>query len=152
MKYTRATKEFKKTIFEIVQKTITTVYPKYYPSEVVKFFSELHSEERIGRDIEEGNVGILLCNDNVVGTGSYKDNHITRIYVLPDFQKCGYGSYIMQCIEQEIALNYNKVFLEASLPACCIYEKAGYKTVQHKKWEVENGAILVYEIMEKELL
>ena len=92
MKYIRATKECKKDIYQLVQKTITTIYPKYYPKEVVDFFCELHSEENIERDIEEGNVGVLLCNENIVGTGSYKDNHITRIYVSPDYQKIGRAS------------------------------------------------------------
>lgn len=151
MKYIRATKEYKKDIYQLVQQTITTIYPQYYPNEIVNFFSKLHSEESIVRDIDEGNVGVLLCNENVVGTGSYKDNHITRIYVLPDFQKCGCGSFIMQCIEQEIALRFDTVYLDASLPASCLYERRGYKTVQHKRWEVKNGVVLVYEIMEKEL-
>ena len=32
---------------------------------------------------------------------------------------------------------------------CHLYETLGYKTSYHDKWEVENGVILVYEVMEK---
>ena len=59
---------------------------------------------------------------------------------------------IPQSIEQEIAKNYSKVSLDASLPAVHLYESLGYRTVSHEKYPVDNDAILVYEIMEKELI
>ena len=42
-------------------------------------------------------------------------------------------------------------WLEASLPACLLYEHRGYRTVRHDRWPLENGVVLVYEIMEKTL-
>ena len=33
--------------------------------------------------------------------------------------------------------------------AAQLYEKLGYRTVKHERFSVENGVILVYEIMEK---
>lgn len=151
MDYTKATEKDIDQIFLIVQDTIQTIYPKYYPKEVVDFFCELHSKESIAEDIKEGFVGILRDDDMIVGTGSYKDNHITRVYVKPECQGKGYGSYIMQCLENEISLKYDTVNLDASLPASHLYEKRGYQTIAHKKWNVENGKILAYEIMEKSL-
>ena len=68
------------------------------------------------------------------------------------FLVVGYGTYLMQSIEQEIAKNYSKVSLDASLPAVHLYESLGYRTVSHEKYPVDNDAILVYEIMEKELI
>lgn len=53
------------------------------------FFCELHNRENIAKDIENGNVGILLVDGQIVGTGSYDGNHITRVYVLPEFQSKG---------------------------------------------------------------
>lgn len=126
-----------------------TIYPKYYPKEVVTFFCQLHNKTNIMKDIKHGNVRMLIDNNQLIGTGSYQDDHITRVYVNPDFQKQGYGSYIMQNLENEIALHYNSVYLDASLPARHMYEKRGYKTIKHEKWDVENGVVLVYEIMQK---
>ena len=151
MKYIKAVTADIDIIYNLVQKTIRTIYPKYYPSEVVEFFGNLHCKENIGKDIKAGNVGILIDDDNIVGTGSYMENHITRVYVKPEHQGQGYGSYIIQHLEDEIAKNYNKAYLDASLPACSIYEHRGYETVRHDKWKCKNGAILVYEIMEKRL-
>lgn len=151
MEYIKATENDAKKIYELVQDTIETIYPKYYPKEVVDFFCELHSEENIRKDIERGLVGILRNENVVVGTGCYKDNHITRVYVSPAYQGKGYGSYIMQCLEEQIGLKYDTVYLDASLPASHLYESRGYQTIKHERWEVENGVILVYEVMEKRL-
>ena len=151
MEYKKATLQESESIYEMVQTTIKTGYPKYYPKEVVDFFCEHHSLENILRDIENGVVGVLIDNDRMVGTGCYQDNHITRVYVLPEFQGRGYGSFIMEQLEDIIAVEFDKVFLDASLPACHLYEKRGYQTIRHDRWDVENGVVLVYEIMEKEL-
>lgn len=149
MEYIKATNKNIEGVFHIVQSTVKTIYPKYYPKEVVDFFCELHNRENITADIENGNVGILMVDNQIVGTGSHVGNHITRVYVLPEFQGKGYGSFIMQCLEDEIAETYNLVQLDASLPACFLYEHREYHTVKHEKLMVENEVILVYEIMEK---
>ena len=93
-----------------------------------------------------------MIDNVIVGTGCHKNNHITRVYIKPQYQGKGYGSNIMQCLEDEIARNYDSVNLDASLPACRLYEKRGYKTIKHENYEVGNGVILVYEIMEKHFL
>lgn len=152
LKYIKATPKDADQIFKLVQDTILTIYPKYYPKEVVDFFCEHHNKGNIIKDIESGSVSILLNEEGVmVGTGSYQENHITRVYVAPAFQGQGYGSYIMQCLENEIGAKYDKVCLDASLPASQLYENRGYNTVKHEKHMVENGVVLVYEIMEKQL-
>lgn len=151
MKYIKATKQDLEQITALVQETIQTIYPKYYPKEVVDFFCQLHCTENIRKDVEDGRVGIVKADNEIVGTGCFKENHITRVYVKPSNQRNGYGSYIMQCLEQEIGLQYDTVNLDASLPACCLYEKRGYKTLRHERMNVENGVVLVYEVMEKRL-
>lgn len=139
MKYIKAVIADIDIIYNLVQETIRTIYPKYYPSEIVEFFCNLHCKENIEKDIKEGNVGILIIDDNIVGTGSYIENHITRVYVKPEHQGRGYGSYIIHYLENEIAKNYNKAYLDASLPACSIYEHRGYETIHHDKWKWLNG-------------
>lgn len=151
MEYIKATESDTEEIFRIVQDTIKTIYPRYYPQEVVDFFCELHCRENICKDIAAGFVGVLRDDDGIVGTGCYKDDHITRVYVKPEYHGKGYGSYIMQCLENEISVKYDMAYLDASLPASHLYEKRGYQTIQHEKWDVENGRVLVYEIMSKSL-
>lgn len=152
MEYVKATEKDSAQIANLVKDTIQVIYPRYYPKEVVDFFCELHRKENISSDITSGFVGVLRHDNMVVGTGCYKENHITRVYVKAQCQGKGYGSYIMQCLENQIRLQYDSVYLDASLPASCFYEKRGYQTVNHKQWNVENGKILVYEVMSKSLL
>ena len=151
MEYITASEEQAEQIFAVVQETIKTIYPKYYPKEVVDFFCHHHNLEIIKRGIDSQRVGILTENQTIIGTGCYEENHITRVYVLPEYQRKGFGSYILHCLEYEISKSYDTVCLDASLPACQLYEKRGFATVEHCKCTVDNDAVLVYEIMEKKL-
>ena len=151
MKYIRATSDMANDIQNVLHTAITTIYPKYYPKEVVDFFCRHHSKEHILKGIVSGNMGVLVDNDVIVGTGCFDGNHITGVYVLPAYQNQGCGSYIMNCLEKEISKIYDTVILDASLSAACLYEHRGYKTVGHGRYELENDVKLFYEIMEKKL-
>lgn len=150
MLYQTATTEETESVYNLVQHTIKTIYPNYYPAEVVDFFCGHHSLDAIRQDVEKGNVSVLIEDDTIVGTGSFQENHITRVYVLPEYQGRGYGTYIMQQIEAEISKRYDSVQLDASLPAAHLYEKLGYQTIRHERYPVANGVILAYEVMEKQ--
>lgn len=151
MNYELAKPKDLQTIYDIVQHTIKTIYPKYYPIEVVNFFCELHSREAIENDIESGYVSVLKIDGNIVATGSFTDNHITRVYVLSEHQKKGYGTFIIKNIEAQISEKYDTAYLDASLPAAALYDKLGFATVKHERYPVENGVIFAYEVMQKEL-
>ena len=151
MTYELAIIEELQAVYDIVQHTIKTVYPKFYPTEVVDFFCNHHSIDAIRNDIENGYVSVLKVDDEIVGTGCFIDDHITRVYVLPEHQKKGYGTFIIKSIEASILSKYDKAYLDASLPAARLYEKLGFKTIKHEQYPVENEVILAYEIMEKEL-
>jgi GNAT superfamily N-acetyltransferase len=124
------------------------VYPDYYPKEV---FCSYHSREAIQADIEGGKVWVLFADGVLAGTGSREDNHVKRVFVSSAFQGKGYGSFIMQQLEDRIGEEYDEAQLDSSLCAVQLYEKRGYHTVSHEKLAVENGAILVYIVMKKDL-
>ena len=150
MKYLTATADMADAIYDILHTTIKSVYSLYYPHEVVDFFCNHHSREHIVEGVASGNMGVLMDDDNnIVGTGCYYDNMITGVYVLPDHQKKGYGTFIMDHLEEEISKKFDTVTLDSSLAAVFLYEKRGYKTVGHGKYDLDNDVKLVYEIMEK---
>ena len=130
MEYTKATIDDMEEFYDLVQNTIQEVYPKYYPEEVVRFFSQQHCWENLERDLEEERIYILQDGECVIGAGSFEGNHITRVFVRK-------------------AREYESVRLEATLPAVIMFEKRGYRTIRHEKWTVRNGAVLVYPVMEK---
>lgn len=151
MKYIKANTSHTEKIYNLIQDTIKTIYPRYYPQEVVEFFCNHHNIDNIIADIKNGNTYIILDNGTIVGTGNCIDNHITRVFVSPNYQGNGFGSYIMTQLEKEISKKYSDAILDASLAASRLYEHRGYKTVSHEQIEVENSRILIYEIMKKEL-
>ena len=104
-------------IYNVLHTTIQTVYPKYYPKEVVDFFCHHHSKEHILDGIASGNMGVLTEDNVIVGTGCFDGNHITGVYVLPSCQKQGFGSQILNILESKIMQNHSVCVLEASLPA-----------------------------------
>ncbi len=152
MEFKLAKKSDAEKVYTLVQETIKVVYPKYYLKEIVGMFCEFHSLENIIKDIEAGNTYILVENEEIIGTGTKIENHITRVYVLPRYQKRGYGTFIMNQLEELIKEKYDCADIDASLPACRLYMHLGYQTVDHGIWECKNGVIQVYEIMKKQLI
>lgn len=136
-------------ITNLVQCTIKEIYAKYYRDEVVSFFCKWHSMERILADIEAKKVYVMFSNDKIVATGTADGEHITRVYVLPEYQRCGYGSAIMDFLEQKIINENGAAWIDSSLPAGRFYHSRGYMTKEHQEYELDNGKILEYEVMIK---
>lgn len=151
MKYVTATEAHADDIHRVLQTTIQSVYPKYYPAEVADFFCNLHSSDHVREGIASGNMGILIEDGKVIGTGCFDGNHITRVYVLPTFQGKGCGSMIIDHLENLISKDHETVVLDASLPAASLYEHRGYRTTGHGTIDLENDVKLVFEKMERSL-
>lgn len=151
LEYVTAGSEHIDGIRHVMQSTIRAVYPKYYPTEIVDFFCQLHSREHVQEGVESGNRDVLLDEGKIVGVGCADGNHITSVYVLPECQGQGFGSYILDCLEARIAREHETAVLDASLPAVMLYEHRGYKTTGHGVLDVGNDVKLVYEVMEKQL-
>ena len=86
MKYITATTEMADGIRDVLHTTIKNIYPRFYPKEVVDFFCNHHSREHVLEGIASGNMGVLMDEDVIIGTGCYYENHITGVYVLPKYQ------------------------------------------------------------------
>ena len=41
----------------------------------------------------------------LVGTGTIKDNVIKRLFILPQYQHHKFGTELLQCLEDELAVN-----------------------------------------------
>ena len=139
------------SVKDITQTTIWSVYPKYYPSGAVQFFSNHHSDDRIRADIVAGIVFLIEVDGTAIGTVTVADNEINRLFVLPDFQRKGYGRELMDFAEEIIRKKHDYIILDASLPAKQIYLKRGYVTTKYNMIETENGDYLCYDVMEKHL-
>ena len=151
MEFIQAEEKHAPEVLRIVETTIREVYPAYYTEEVVKFFLEQNDMEHILEDIRKGNTYLLCDEGRFVGTGTVERRHLKRGYVLPDSQNKGYGTAIMEFMEAKAAELFKDAVIETSLPGCIFHEKRGYKTIRHCSTPVENGKVLVYELMQKKL-
>lgn len=149
MKFIKAEEKQLDEINNIFQRSIKETYSNYYPNEVVEFFLNLHNKDHTLKNIKSGNLYILINDEKLIGTGAYDKNHITGIYILPELQNKGYGSLILNKLEEIIQKEYKEIALESSLPAVFLYEKRGYKTYGHGIIELSNNKKLVYEQMKK---
>lgn len=136
----------------IVSKTISEIYPHYYPQGVVDFFLAHHSDDNIMRDIGEGRVYLIKKGGDMIGTVTVKGNEICRLFVLPDHQHKGVGQQLLDFAEEMIAKEYTEICLDSSLPAKSIYAKRGYMVVESHTIVAENGDVLCYDLMKKQCI
>lgn len=152
MKIVRADIKDIETIHNIVHSTINRVYPKYYPEGAVEFFLSHHSLDNIKKALAEEYIILIECNGDIVGTGALKENEIKRMFIIPEFQGRGYGSILLDKLEQQaVNKGFVDVVLDSSLPAYSLYEKRGYSSIKYNKLVTENGQFLCYNTMMKAL-
>ncbi|MBP1042877.1 GNAT family N-acetyltransferase [Vagococcus sp. BWB3-3] len=137
------------SIEAITQKTIASIYPKYYPMGAVRHFQAHHHSAQIAKDIALGNVYLFLENDTPLGTISIIDNEITRFFILPEKQHRGIGKLLLAFAERLIFNKGSNVTLDTSLPAQAFYFKNGYQVTGFKQVITDNQDVLCYVTMRK---
>ncbi|BAE82859.1 GNAT family N-acetyltransferase [Desulfitobacterium hafniense] len=145
----KATYEHFEIVQKIVNETIGTVYPNYYPQGAVVFFLRHHSREAIQKAIAGNEVFLLEAEGEFVGTGSIKENEINRLFVLPAYQGKGFGTFMMDELEAIVFAAYPEAVLDASLPAYEMYSHRGYVPVEYHRIKTDNGHYLCYHVMKK---
>lgn len=139
-------------ISELVYQTIIEQYSRYYPKGAVDFFISHHRENNIIGDIEAGYVFYAEDNNqDIVGTITIKNNEICRFFILPKYQKLGYGTNLIQFAEQAISEYADTIILDSSLPAKSMYKKRGYVEISSHSIKTESGDVLCYETMQKDI-
>lgn len=137
------------TIKNIVDTTITEVYPLYYPKGAVDFFIQHHNNDNILSDIQKDLVYIMELDSLSIGTVTIKENHINRLFILPKYQSRGYGSILFKFTEDTIFKNHDSIILDTSLPSKSFYLKRGYREVEYQNILTSNGDYLCYDVMSK---
>lgn len=136
-------------VIYITGKTISAVYPGYYPKGAVDFFLCHHCADNIAADIDSECVWLGSDNGHAVGTVTIKANRICRLFVLPEFQGNGFGRELLGFAEKFIFEKYSEIVLDASLPAKAIYLKRGYKEIEYHTIKTGNGEFLCYDVMKR---
>ena len=136
-------------IHSLVCESIQQSYSPYYSQEILDFFFEHHNLANIREDILQGNIYVLEANGSCVGTGTYSDNCIRRVFIHPAFQNKGYGSILMDHLEAQILQKYPKVTLSSSITGHPFYINRGYYDVENAQIPLKDNLSLEYTVMEK---
>ena len=137
---------------EITHNTILNIYPKYYPAGAIQFFIKHHSDEKILDDIKNRKVYLMESDNEPVGTVTFSDNEIERLFVLPKHQRKGYGSKLMDFAEETIFSKYESIILDASLVAKKLYLKRGFEIIKYDSVKTAAGDYICYDSMRKTVM
>lgn len=151
MEFIKAREKDLDLVYSIVSQSVIEAYGKHYPQEVVDFFLMIHRKENILSDILNFDLWLIKDKGEFVGTGFAKGNHISRVYMLPECQGKGYGTKIMDYLEDIISQDYDTAILDPSKMAIPFYEKRGYKIISHEDTTLKGGTYLAHDVMEKKL-
>ena len=150
MKIVKATKKDAEEVFGVIKETVLTVYPGYYPPAVASWFAnELHGFARTAEEIAAGQV-YALKGARIFGTVCVKEDTVHGLFVLPGYERRGFGALLLRFAEKVIAANYPVARLDSSLPTEQFYLRQGYAP-EGEGEAVVYGERLVWKKMAKRL-
>lgn len=131
--------------------TISTCYPDIYPSEVVQFFLNYHSEKEILRRASSGIVIVLIYKNNIRATGFLDGEELGGVYVHPDFQRKGFGRAVVEYLLKIAGEKSQKyIHLDSTPIAKPLYEKMKFTLVSPAVQMIEDTPLHYFK-MEKYL-
>ena len=84
----------------VIDETVEACY-SHYPDEYRQHTTEQHhSKTQILNTATTGFTLVLESQEHIIGTGTLLDNKIEGVYIHPDHQRQGYGTRIMQALEE----------------------------------------------------
>jgi GNAT superfamily N-acetyltransferase len=122
----------------LIEKTLRKYIEAYFP------FDKNHVKQGFYEGFKK--IIILMKGKRRIGLYQITEHNsntleITRIFLIPSYQKKGIGTWHMKHFE---TLGYNKIILEVwdNNPAQFLYKKLGYKTVKKKNHKIHMEKIL----------
>lgn len=144
-----ATLAYAQSLQSLLEQTILRTYPFYYAKGAVDFFICRHNLSEIQSDIMKSQVYVYEINDEIVGSVTVKHDEIYRLFVIPKFQHCGYGTQLLLFAEKILAESGVLLRLDASLPSKEFFLKHGYKEKAYRKVQLDTGDFYCYDVMTK---
>ena len=137
-------------VVSLLHRTIDISYKDCYSAACIEHYKQYHSAENVITDSTEGYTVVLIQNEKIVGVGAVVKNYIRRVYIDPDCHGSGFGSMIMDHLENKIKQDgYSEIDLAASTPAIDFYLKLGYEVIEETYVEFDDDNLHYYEMKKK---
>ncbi len=138
-------------IVDLVHEVISFSLGNIYPPSALKWFYDYHSVKSVEDELNSNAVIYgAYDKDKLIGTVTYYDNELKRLFIHPDFQKMGIGKVFMSKVEElaeERGGQY--VMLYANPNTWKYYNAKGYEPINFAAEEMEAGEFLAYCTMVK---
>lgn len=121
-------------ISNLVCRNFREVNIRDYPADEMERLAESYSAEKICTLASSAHTYVACDGDIVIGTGSITgywgsetESVLLTIFVLPEYQRKGIGSRIVQALESDAYfLRASRIEIPAFITACEFYIKMGY--------------------------
>ena len=142
--------KFTDILFNLCRTTIKDLYLPLYSEVVVNYFLSYNQPENIQYDSKIGYTALLFGNNDLVGSGCIVGTNIRRLFVLPNYQRAGFGTLILKHLEQKsVENNCNFLDLYAMINTIDFYKKLGYKEMGICNYIVNKNCSVDYMRMSK---
>lgn len=112
----------------VIRQTMRVSNSRDYPLERLTSLIEYFSPEKVLLLNQERHCLVAEIGTQIVGTIALEDSELVTFFVLPQYQRTGIGTLLLQAIEKIAVENkINLLRLEASITGTPFYEKLGYR-------------------------
>ncbi len=139
------------TIVDLVHEVVSFSLGNVYPPSALKWFYDYHSTENVKNDFNSGaEIYGAYDNDTLIGTVTYNNNELKRLFIHPDYQKIGLGKVFINKVEDlATELESEYIMLYANPNTWRYYNLKGYEPINFAAAEMDAGEFLAYCTMVK---
>lgn len=91
------------------------------------------------------------ADGQAIGNGRVRKDEVCRLFILPQYQNMGYGTWLMDFLEGKILRQSDAIHVVASFPAEAMYLGRGYRICYYEKIQSSGGGYLCCHTMEKRI-
>ncbi len=138
---------------ELIYRAVDADTLSNYPPAGTAYHKQLHTPQRILRDVVNGHTVVMVDHKKIIATGTLVGSLIKRVFIDPAYQRQGLGKCIMAYLEKHALKNgKDSVCLDASKGARDFYLRLGFQVDQETFLPLDGDIRLVYYKMSKSLL
>ena len=120
-------------ISALIRRSIKERDNSEYTLEQIDSLADYYTPDNFCLDRDKKMIYVCVDGSRTVGTATLRDDEVMAVFILPEYQRKGIGTRLMNMLENDaVRGGLYKVWLVAVLPAVDFYEKHGYSFVREK--------------------